>query len=185
MFENLEALEKWLQEKGIDTAVWGQANSKTAADLWQEIAAGETILNGDPMRRRVNVVEVIVYQGAQMLIEAAQELADGRTRQRRLPPSEKIKPGEDILQAARRCLWEEVNISEQNILSISQSEGKRCHERPSPSYPGLITHYTVYRVETAVTNLPTHNFWHTNVAHTANDPVKRHLWVWVSANYYP
>lgn len=178
MFETPSQLAAWLAEHGVDTAVWGQSSHKSITDLWQEIEAGESVLQAGPVRRLVRVAEVIVRQGDRMLVEMAQELADGRIRQRHLPPSEKIKPDEDVVQAARRCLAEEVGLppAQVEVLSITA-----LPERPavsSPSYPGLMTRYAVYRVETAVTGLPAAPFWHENQAASAHDPVKRHRWDW-------
>jgi hypothetical protein len=178
-FKNVEELSVWLNENGVDTAEWGQAGSKTAESLYQEIQAGETLLTGPPLRRVVQVVEVVARQGEYMLMEAAQEMGDGRIRQRQQLPAEKIKPGEEPFQAGQRCLWEEVGVPPENVQFLSATlQGK--YERPSPSYPGLITQYTVMRVETAVTHLPIHDFWHDNAAHTHGDPVRRHLWTWVA-----
>lgn len=178
MFTNITELAAWLAEHEIDTAVWGQENSKTIANLWQEIQLGETRLQSNPPRRLVQVVEVIVQREDQMLIEAAQELADGRMRQRRLPPSEKFKPGEDAHQAALRCLQEEVAIPAEAVQILNISPAPRYNEQNSRSYPGLITRYAVFRVQTAVPNLPTIPFTIQNNAQTQHDPIRAHHWAW-------
>lgn len=51
---------------------------------------------------RVAFVSVVVRRGDAVLTEVAQLLATGGTRTRRLPPSEKMHPGEDVETAAYR-----------------------------------------------------------------------------------
>jgi hypothetical protein len=96
MITSLDDLTLWLAARGISTQGWGAGLAKSAADLWQEIEAGESRLEDDPPRRVVEVVQVWVRDTAgRVLIEREQELADGRLRARNRPPSEKLKPGED------------------------------------------------------------------------------------------
>ncbi len=179
-FENQAALAAWLAAGGVAPAGWGVGGAKSVADLWTEIACGETTLRDNPPRRAVGVVQVLIRRGEQTLMEIEQELLDGRRRARGWPPSEKLKGGEDALSAARRCLVEE--------LGLVVPEGTLCEDAPpyehtsdSPSYPGLPTTYRVHTVTLAAADLPgpplpDADFWLDNAA--AADPIRRHLWGW-------
>ncbi len=71
--DNPVALDDLLRANGIDTSQWGAGRSKTVADLWAEIVAGETRLRTQPFRREVlGVVEVIIRKGDHILIESCQ-----------------------------------------------------------------------------------------------------------------
>ena len=172
------ALAAWLAAAGVPLERWGRDGAKTVADLWAEVAAGETTLRDDPPRREVRVAQVFVRRGGRVLTEIAQEMADGRRRQRGRPPSEKLKGGEEALAAAGRCLAEE--------LGIVAPPGVLCEDGPpqertldSPSYPGLPTTYRLFPVAAAAGDLPPlpdADFWRDNAA--PGDPVRRHLWGW-------
>ena len=180
IFEDPTALATWLTAGGGALAAWGVGGAKTVADLWAEIACGETTLRDDPPRRAVAVVQVFIRRGEQTLTEVEQELNDGRRRARGWPPSEKLKGGEDVLGAARRCLAEELGF----VVPIE----KLCEDAPpiehtsdSPSYPGLPTTYRVHTVALAADDLPgpplpDADFWRDNAAPA--DPIRRHLWGW-------
>ena len=178
-FDNVTALTNWLAANGLPLNAWGRGGAKTAADLWAEVACGETALRENPPRRAVNVVQVLIRRGEQTLTEIEQEMADGRRRARGWPPSEKLKGGEDVLGAARRCLAEELGI----IVSpdtLCEDVPPYEHTLDSPSYPGLPTTYRVHTVAIAAAALPAAlpaaDFWLDNAA--PGDPVRRHLWGW-------
>ena len=180
IFKSQDALATWLAAGGVALDAWGVGGAKSVADLWTEIACGETTLRDDPPRRAVAVVQVFFRRGGQTLTEIEQELNDGRRRARGWPPSEKLKGGEDVLGAARRCLVEE--------LGLVVPDGMLCEDAPptehtsdSPSYPGLPTTYRVHTVALDAGDLPgpplpEADFWRDNAAPT--DPIRRHLWGW-------
>ncbi len=178
-FDNPSALAAWLTAGGVPLAEWGRGGAKTVADLWAEVACGETTLGDNPPRRTVSVVQVFIRRGERMLTEIEQEMADGRRRVRGWPPSEKLKRGEDALVAARRCLAEELGIA---ALPGTLCEGDPPYEHTldSPSYPGLPTTYRVHTMTiddaNLTTVLPDAGFWLENAAPT--DPVRRHRWGW-------
>lgn len=177
-FESPEALSKWLESGGIDTSSWGRDGRKAVADLWIELQEGDAALSGPPPLRSVTVVEVQVTRDGQQLIELAQELTGGQKRRRLRPPSEKVKAGESAIDAAARCLQEEVGLAAaeytvaQVPLRISESAAD------SPSYPGLLTRYTVVTVSVTAAGLPAEPFWVDNSAAGHGDPVLRHRWGW-------
>jgi ADP-ribose pyrophosphatase YjhB (NUDIX family) len=178
-FADPEQLERWLQERGVNTAVWNQDDAKTVRDLWREIQAGESVLQENPLRRRVELVEIVAQQNGRFLIEAEQELVAGARRRRHIPPSEKMHPNENVLDAARRGLREELHLTPEQVELDVASEQRREREAPSLSYPGLTTHYVIHRVETAVSGLPEESFWRENLAFGDGDPVRRQRWEWV------
>ncbi len=178
-FDNPTALTDWLAANGLPLNDWGRGGAKSVADLWAEVACGETTLGDNPPRRAVNVVQVLIHQGERTLTEIEQAMADGRRRARGWPPSEKLKGGEEALAAARRCLAEELGIIT-SLDTLCEETLPYEHTLDSPSYPGLPTTYRVHTVALAADDLPAAlpeaDFWLDNAA--PGDPVRRHLWGW-------
>lgn len=173
-FENIAELEAWLEDSGIDLAVWGQGEAKQTADLWSEYASGESWFQDNPLLRVVGVVQIIIRRGDTILIEVAQELNDGRRRFRLQPPAEKLKQSEDPRAAAVRCLREELGLTGSEVYL--EGGGTTAEETViSTSYPGLPTHYTFYTFKAVVSALPDEDFYRENVP---GDPIRRHLWGW-------
>lgn len=177
-FANIQALEAWLEKHEIKYDTWGVNNSKDLPNLWQELEAGEVQLKDNPPLRIVDVVQLIIVRDAHILVEAAQEFINGQRRFRNQPPSEKIKPGENIQEAAYRCLREELGIPRHRVSL--RMESHQCHQTNtnSISYPGLLTQYNFHMLDAGVTGLPQEDFWRENRAGGSLDPVKRHLWAW-------
>ncbi len=176
---SLQQLIDWLKTHGIDTNRWGQGDAKSVADLWQELQYGESTLQADPPLRRVQVVEVHVTNDERHLIERAQHFADGRVRSRNRPPSEKMHPAETALEAAQRCLIEELALSPTAISFPPQQIPVRTVRDKSDSYPNLTSEYTFYTVFAQVDGLPTTSFTTPNAAHGDGDPIIAHQWEWV------
>jgi hypothetical protein len=174
-------LEALLVANGIDISGWGIGHAKHLEDLWNEIAQGESRLQAAPLRRFVQVARVIIRQGDLVLVEAEQELIDGRRRKRLQPPSDKMKPGEDILIAAERCLQEELNLVDEALHVLVHTHRVADLTGDSPSYPGLVAVYTFHYVDAIVLGLPNSGFWVDNDG-GESDPVKRHYWMWVPAD---
>ena len=177
---SLQALHDWLVAKEIDITTWGQLEgTKTIRHLWEEIVAGETVLQDDPPLRIVDAVEIIIRQGERVLYEVAQEMEGGRSRPRQYPPSEKIKRGETAQQAAVRGLHEEMGVVAAAITFVANSYHQRQRQIPSVSYPGLNTLYQLHSLEVHVTGLPCDNFTTHETAGNHHDPVTRHHWAWL------
>lgn len=176
--QNLNELIDWLKQRHIDTSLWGEDTAKSIAHLWGEISAGETILLEDPPRRVVQVVQVIIWRGREVLLEAEQVMENGSRRFRKRPPSEKLKSGESYLEAARRCLQEELGVAPEAVRLRPESYEVNSELQVSSSYPGLLTEYSLHRVEASVTGLPDVTFWRENETALAEAPVKRHRWEW-------
>jgi ADP-ribose pyrophosphatase YjhB (NUDIX family) len=177
-FKYINEFVSWLEQHNIDTSYWGEGNAKSVINLWDEIASGEIILLDDPPRRIVHVVQVVIRRGRRILLEVEQVMENGSRRFRNQPPSEKFKLGESYLDAAARCLREELGVTPEDIHLLPESYCPRTELLDSFSYPGLLTEYTFHVVEADVEGLPDEPFWRENKATVAGDPVKRHLWVW-------
>jgi hypothetical protein len=177
-FKYINEFISWLEQHDIDTSLWGEGNAKSVIHLWDEVTSGEITLLEDPPRRIVHVVQVVIRRGRQVLLEAEQVMENGSRRFRNQPPSEKFKPGESYLEAATRCLQEELGVSRAAIRLIPESYCLRRELLDSFSYPGLLTEYTFHLVEAEVSGLPNDPFWRGNKATAAGDPVKKHLWEW-------
>ena len=181
--QNKQQMESLLANNGIDTSAWGQGSAKSVADLWNEIASGDSLLQDDPLFRIVSVVGIIIRNAdGQVLTEVEQELADGRLRTRNLAPAEKMRPAEDYIGAAIRCLQEELGIGKERV-SFLKSTYERVEEmQNSHSYPGLQTKYVYHSIEARIKGLPNTDFWTPEAFHSDKDAVRRHHWAWVKEN---
>jgi len=177
-FTDIYALETWLSHYGIDFKVWGENSSKSLNHLWQELQAGEVQLKENPPLRLVEVVQIIIRREATVLVEAEQEFFNGQRRYRNQPPSEKIKPGETVQDAACRCLQEELALPQEAFGLRPETHRQYQISTNSISYPGLPSQYNFHVIEAAVSSLPTEDFWRENQSDGVIDPVKRHRWEW-------
>lgn len=177
-FQDLDELKHWLISNGIDLSQWGQGSNKSVENLWEEWQSGEMYLQENPALRVVPVAQIIIRRDHNILIEAIQEFTDHRQRRRNHPPSEKIKTDENYVDAAKRCLQEELGVECGDIEILTDTHRRSKRQRESPSYPGLRTQYTFHIVEAKVRGLPETDFWTNETPHNSNDPIKRHFWVW-------
>jgi ADP-ribose pyrophosphatase YjhB (NUDIX family) len=177
-FNSVAELEAWLKAKGMDTSRWGVGGAKSVKNLWDEINQGESQLQTVPPLRLVRVVNVIIRQGRRMLVETKQEFGENQTRSRSSPPAEKIKPGETPVEAAVRCLQEEMEVSPDRVKILAWTAEPEQIRLESPSYPGLVSNYILYEVEAKVAGLPRRPFSTVETAHDDGDPVKNHQWLW-------
>lgn len=178
-FTSLESLHQWLLNQSVDLDRWNCDQAKSVSNLFNEIVTGESTIQMQPPLRVVKVVQVLVMNTGLNLLELGQELDDKRLRKRNIPPSEKMKPGEDCLVAARRCLVEELQIQAQDITVVTKQCKPVYRYRKSKSYPGLRSKYIVYRVEVTVKGLPTEDFWTDEKSKQgAKEIVRRHYWGW-------
>lgn len=151
---NLEDLKTKLGEYGIDTAQFGRGKAKTLEHLLGEVESGESELaeRDGKLVRRLAVLNISVFTdigGRRRLVEDRQEFADGRVRRRELESSvsEKLHRGEDPLESIGRALEEELGIRKFRILS-PLTDAVETGE--SPSFPGLLSEYLVYKIEVLI-----------------------------------
>jgi hypothetical protein len=179
LLDSLEKLHALLEAGGVDTLQWGNGNAKSVGDLWAEIVAGESRIRTPPLQRVVlGVVNVLICQGEHVLIETRQVFASGLTRQRHLPPAEKMQPGERPIDTAMRCLHEELGVEYDAIAIVATSYPHRREVRLSPSYPGLSTEYTFHTLEAHVQGLPAHDFATYEYSADGHAWIMRHDWTW-------
>ena len=141
--------EDTLHSHGIDPTTWGTGGYKTLRHLNAELAAGEATLiseNGRLVRfTRILGLDVCcdTPDGIRILQETHQDFKDGRTRSRALPTSlgEKLTPDEDEVTGVERAIVEELGINK--VMTINKV-GDETRERPSPSYPGILTRSVIH-----------------------------------------
>lgn len=177
-FKYTAELKAWLDSKGIDTTYWGTGGAKSVENLWAEIVEGESQLQDEPPLRLVRMVKVMIRDGNRILVEAEQEFGENQQRYRGGPPAEKIKPGESQVEAALRCLQEELQVTPGQVEILSWTSEPELVRHESPSYPGLPTNYMRYEVEVKVAGLPREPFSTIETIHDDGDPVKNHHWLW-------
>jgi len=178
-FSSFDELEKWLIDQKIDLSLWNRGNAKSVENLLNEIIQGDCSIQLNPAMRIIHVVQVLIFRNQTLLVEIEQEMNDERTRKRNLPPSEKMKPGEDCRQAAIRCLVEELQVSEDQVNILTKDCKAFIRYRNSRSYPGLKSKYFVYRVQAQVEQLPEGNFWSKEKESPKHkEIVRRHYWGW-------
>lgn len=178
-FASVHDLRGWLASKDIPVDRWGTGQAKRVEDLWSELGTGESVLTDLPPQRWVAFVSVIVRRGDTILTEVAQLLATGETRTRRLPPGEKMYPGEDAETTAYRCVWEELGVPHEScriLPGCRRTEASRVGE--SPSYPGLVTRYRRNEVEMVIPDLPGTAFSTTESDRSQDATVTIHYWDW-------
>ncbi len=136
---------------GVDLDSWGKKGAKTLDELQKEIEEGESVLveeNGELVRKVESAVIGVFYEDLEghkyKLKEDRQVFADGNVRYRNFPQAvlEKIKRGENSLQAAQRGLKEELGILDELKF---KDQGGVYKEKESVSYPGLKSAYTQHK----------------------------------------
>jgi hypothetical protein len=178
-FPTVEKLQNWLKSLPIELEAWNIRQSKSVEHLFAEISNGECYLQIQPPLRVVSVVQVLVTNGELYLLELEQELDDKRKRKRNIPPSEKMKADENCLDAARRCLIEELGVNHDDIVIKSKDCKASTRYRKSHSYPGLKTKYFIFRVHAHVKGLSNENFWTEEINHKDGVEIKRRFcWGW-------
>lgn len=177
-FDSTTELKQWLLARDVDVSRWGMGAAKTVRHLFAEVDKGESIIHPDPPLRRVVAVRLVIRRDNRVLIEASQDLHGGRRRIRGRPPSEKMYPGEHYVDAALRCLNEELGIEAARVqLQLDTYRCKQWLGDPA-SYPSLCTLYTFHVLDADVPDLPQHNFSTVEQATGPGEPVNVHNWEW-------
>lgn len=177
-FDTIQELQQWLEARDVPLSQWGVRDRKTIYDLWTELNRGETVLADDPPHRRLHVAQVIIRRGDDILIEVEQEFQRGGRRRRERPPAEKMRPGESVVEAAVRCLEEELGVTADDVNVLVETYRQVSHEGSSQSYPGLRSRWHFHRIEAEVAGLPSTNFVTEESDSNPTDPIRRHFWAW-------
>jgi FMN phosphatase YigB (HAD superfamily) len=154
---NQSELRALLSSHGVDTSQWGAGSNKTLNQLWEEIESGETelVASKQALIRKVKVVSIDVRfmddsTGSlkkSRLFETKQEFSDGRQRERnRWGVREKMKPGEEVLDAVRRALQEELGIElSEDVAGRLITVGQTIVVKESRSYSGLQSQFEIHQ----------------------------------------
>lgn len=147
-------LEALLSQHGVDWSAWGTGDSKTVRHLLRELTTGSCVLTTDSegLVRTVRNVWVEVFADVDdtrmHLVEVRQRFRDGRVRERQLPASlgEKCNQGESPIEAARRCLEEELGILVPRSLQpmAAPAAGGGPVTDGKTSYPSLRSRFESY-----------------------------------------
>lgn len=155
----IEALKEKLFDAQIPLIKWGLGGAKSVDQLLKEIHEGEAnlVIGADgKLIREIIVGCADVYFNSDAgsryyLEEVSQVFKDGRSRTRNLLHSmaEKMRSDEDPVEVMIRGVKEELGIAGDLNLEIGQT---REELRASPSYPGLLTRYTMHSFIITLTN---------------------------------
>ena len=130
---------------------YGKGKAKSFQQLVDEIKNGETDiiwLDNRPIRL-LRIVFLKVCYKDKILVEDRQEFPDGRVRYRGIEGiSEKLLPQEEPNKAVYRALQEELGFQLEKLQNLSiKFLGQELSKKESPSYPGLESHYDIYKYE--------------------------------------
>lgn len=165
----------------MDTSLWGNGEAKGLDSLLEEVNEGESYLRLDDSGL-VRVVEVAklhisqpLYGSRGCLVEVSRRLPDGGTAQRNEHPSEKLKRGETPRQAVVRGIWEELQIAEGGILTLSMKLPE-MESRASKSFPNLVCLYILHHADVVLFNSV--SICHRAAFETTESNGTVHQWKW-------
>ena len=191
-FTTADEFEDFLFTVEVDTCSWGTGGAKKVEDLLGELRDKESTLQRQMFRRatdrgveliggkcyrRLRVVKVVVRSvkdGNRHLACYEQQMADGRMRKRNVLLAEKIIASEDPKEAAIRGVIEEIgqHLPDPSLCELVPQSLLVWDELvDSPSYPSLITQYTLHQIEVIVPGLPQESF-------ATMEGKKKHFWEW-------
>ena len=192
-FKNEREMIGFLTKHGIDAASWSVTpGAKSAHQLYTELVDRECMLrliNGRVMRC-LSVAKVRVQRPGSddYLVETYQKFTwkpkdPGRVRNNILL-SEKISPGERPAEAAVRGVLEELKpyVVSEDDLSVLGLLHETLETTPSPSYPALMSRYTLHEVGIQVRGLPDAEFETVEVKEKGD---LIHSWKWRQALIQP
>ena len=191
---DVRTLERWLTQRGVDPGAFASGRGcKDVEDLLHECRAGESTLAGardssNPdrtARRAIRTVRVLTLRirrpeftddDTRCLIEISQTFANGRTRSRMRPLSEKLAAGELWRDCVARAVREELGSTARDgrpleIDIIDRTYAHAVSERESTSYPGLTSRFDLHRVDAVVRGLP-HTDEFDSIEHTARGDLR-------------
>lgn len=166
-------LKELFEGDNVDLTQWGVGKAKSVKHLFGEIDEGSCFLERPPegkIRRVVEPVFVqIIWRGRFVLVNTAQQLEDGRMRDRNMFLAEKREPRDDgslaqtadgVWDTAVRGMTEELNIPVSALLAKDvlrfREDEYVCSElqKDSFSYPGLPCIYRNHYLVLDILNTP-------------------------------
>jgi len=175
-----------LRKHKIDLSKWGVSEAKTLKHLVKEIVSGESQIisqkDGTLLRCTTGASVLVYYADGNRILKLKEEkqvFKGGRERVRTLDTplgyssvGEKMKIGEQPIEAARRAISEELCIKDDVSLvhKINFVKGPT----PSTSYPGLMTKHVLDIYELF---LPTHLYKPEGYMEEQEDKTNYFIWV--------
>ncbi len=178
--KNKTNLIDFLNENNIDISEWGKQGHKSIDNLLGELHEKDCIIKTEVIRE-ISIAVVNIENKGKLLFEESQKMKNGFIRQRNKLPREKIKQNEEVIEAAYRCLKEEINLEVEDFTIIKVCETPKVYTKVSASYPNLKTRYLHYDIFVSTDKLPNENFT-TKENGEEHDPVDIHYWAWVTKN---
>ena len=153
---SLTSLYNLLCEFEIPIRLWGQERAKTIEDLYKEVMRGESMLEvfGDKILRKTKSVRMWVRDSMRRngyLLEFGKHFSDGRYRERKQLPAQKIMGAELPNDALVRVISEKLHLEKTHYESFCDYCASGTAE--SRSYPGLTTHYSIHNFKVSL-NVP-------------------------------
>jgi hypothetical protein len=150
--------EAKLRKNGIDVTLFGKGDAKRIEDLFWEVQKSECVMGMQKgvFKRFLDVLRVELWatfpDGDKVLMEADQELQDGRKRKRVKPMSKKMSYGESWEDALHRAFGSELKINPGIIKKHMRCSRRNqtSDERDSVGYPGIKTVYQFHNVHVEV-----------------------------------
>lgn len=187
-----EIIAALLSQHEIDLSQYGQGSAKSLASLVKEVNEGEAALTTNDRGELIRCISVakanITYRMPDgrvlRLKEDRQEFTDGRVRQRDTALgdgaiSEKMHAGEDPTGAIVRAIRDE-ELKIDTGFTVSDQPHISTEEVESPSFPGLMTQYTIFRFGVALSDEAFRP-----EGYTETQPDKTTYWVWVVDDEQP
>ncbi len=173
-------LISFLKENNIDVSEWGKQGHKSIDNLLAELQEEDCVIKTEAIRE-ISIAVINIENKGKLLFEESQRMKNGFIRQRNKLPREKIKQNEEVIEAAHRCLKEEVNLQVEDFTIIKASKTPKVYIKESASYPNLKTRYLHYDIFVSTDKLPNENFT-TKENGEEHDPVDIHYWTWITKN---
>jgi len=141
----VDALKKWLLDRGLDTSDWGSGNTKSVKKLWEEIAGDESGLElwrkADGELQPVRVTHVLrakvcspdSHKRGVFLLNTWQQYGDGRKRIRNGLLSEKLTISEMPLERNLHAVCARA-VTEEEMQRVAESLFRITPTSPAPAY---------------------------------------------------
>mmetsp|Transcript_92970 Transcript_92970/g.201050 ORF Transcript_92970/g.201050 Transcript_92970/m.201050 type:complete len:793 (-) Transcript_92970:7-2385(-) len=156
--QELDGFSHMLQEHNIDIAKFGVGKAKDLIDLYHEVKSGTAslMLDAKEHKKLVRVIDVVVLRicpegQERFLVETEERFPDGRMRTNNFLPGEKKEPYENTQEAAKRILRDFLGMAGHEVLLNMKTIRRIEEERPSPSYPGVVTVYRKDIIDAVIT----------------------------------
>eukprot|EP00929_Paragymnodinium_shiwhaense_P089877 TRINITY_DN50087_c0_g3_i1.p1 TRINITY_DN50087_c0_g3~~TRINITY_DN50087_c0_g3_i1.p1 ORF type:complete len:1055 (+),score=270.59 TRINITY_DN50087_c0_g3_i1:101-3265(+) len=154
-------VSRMLEDCGVDTEAFGQAEAKTLEEFASEVQSGASrlMLDAREHKKVVRVVEVVVLRlcfrdtddSEKFCVEVGTMYPDGRQRQLARLPGTKREPHENTRMVCERIVRSLPEMQHLQLPFNLKAAQVFESEQESPSYPGV---HTVYRKELVEALLP-------------------------------